>query len=174
MVSSRTVVAACASAKTSLPGNRVGLERIVIDVYWGRGIARASTTTTAGSVPSIAAEKTYVVVDLVANHASGLYVILCASKHLTFEKAGYADDNERTKLRVGPHDADEGNFRTGHASNNKNARWVCAALAVSRDDLSHSFVDRNWLQHTTELDLGQKVASLLDSRRFGVEVEERT
>jgi len=72
----------------------------------------------------------------------------------------------RTKLRVGLHDADEGKFRTGHASNDMYARWVCAALAVSSDDLFHNFVDRNGLQRICELDLGQKVASLPDSRRL--------
>ena len=94
----------------------------MIDVGDGRGIARASTIKSDGNVPSIAAEKTNVVVDLVANEASGLYVRLSASKHLTLEKAGYADDNKRTKLSVGLHDADEGKFRTGDASNDKNTR----------------------------------------------------
>ncbi len=50
----RHCVAALASINLSSPGSRVGLERIVIDVGDGRGIARASTTATDGNVPSIA------------------------------------------------------------------------------------------------------------------------
>ena len=82
----RRFVAALAAIKLSLPASRVGLERIVIDVGDGRGIARASTTKSDGNVPSIAAEKMYVVDDLVVNDAFGLYLLLSASKPLTLDK----------------------------------------------------------------------------------------
>ena len=51
--------------KLSLPGSRVGLERIGLDVRGGRGIARASVMADAGTEPTIAEEKTYVLLNLV-------------------------------------------------------------------------------------------------------------
>ena len=41
------------------------------------------------------------------------------------------------------------------------------------DDLLNSLVDSNGVARVTELDLGQPVASLMNSRRFRVETEER-
>ena len=53
LVSSRTVVAACASAKTSLPGNRVGLERVVPPSLWCTHVFTSDMVTHHYSWPGL-------------------------------------------------------------------------------------------------------------------------
>ena len=58
LVSSRTVVAACASAKTSLPGNRpvgprVGLERVVPPSLWCTHVFTSDLVTHHYSWPGL-------------------------------------------------------------------------------------------------------------------------
>ena len=52
----------------------------MFDVRGGRGIARASAMADEGADPTIAEEKTYVLVHLVDNDASGLYSVVAGSR----------------------------------------------------------------------------------------------
>ncbi len=52
------------------------------------------------------AEKSYVILNLVANESPGLYVAKTVSKPITLGKGDDADDNKvRTKLTIRLHDA---------------------------------------------------------------------
>ena len=81
----------------------------MFDVGGGRGIARASAMTETGGGPPIAAENTYVLLQLVGNDAAGLYCARTVGKSVTLEEAQEPDNNRvRVHLKARVHDFDEG------------------------------------------------------------------
>ena len=147
----------------------------MFDVGGGRGIARASAMTETGGGPPIAAENTYVLLQLVGNDAAGLYCARTVGKSVTLEEAQEPDNNRvRVHLKARVHDFDEGKVKVGRICHNTIARWIMPAKERPSDAFCNGFVNSNGIETINEIDLGQKTATLVDAKRFRADVGERT